>query len=478
MQSSYRSTGVAQVGAILAVQTAVAGACIVLLSAGWGDASGDHVWSLSVAFTVLAAWSFLSWRILSGEAVGAYPAFLLSFVLFSGGQLVLHAVGAMPGQPLGELFSAVTIERSALLVAASLALLHLGALLRAATSSRASEAPARVFNGRRLRAFGIWFVVLGLPATILDTAAAVRTVLAGGYGAIYDQSMRTGMGNLSGFLSLFLIPGLLIVLGTRPSSRWNVRLSWSIALIRAASLLFIGQRGYAVMTLVPMLMLHDRLVHRVRRTFVVGAAAAAVLVAFPLIRAVRTLDAQERLMAVRSGVQVEDPLTNTISEMGGSMRTLAHTIELVPASRPYDHGLGLLRAASTVVPNLFWERHPGAVSYAEWLTRTVAPWQADVGGGLGYSLVAEGFINFGVVGGPLYCGAIGFLLAWLLLGSRRGAPEAAVLGAVILSVVLFLPRSELSSAARSIVWCAVLPYFLASSRRRRPRATAPALQQS
>lgn len=466
MDTNTRTSRVTLVGVVLSVQVALAGACLVHLASGWGGAVGDHVGFGSVLFAAMAAWGFLSWKLLVGELVDAYPAFLLSFILFSGGQLLLHAIGALPEGPLSELFIGATVERTVLIVNASLSLLHLGALLRAATASTTCPARPRDVNVRTLRRIGVCFVALGLPATLLDTGAAVQAVMTAGYGAIYGQSMRTGLANLAGFLSIFLIPGVLIMLGTGATLRWNVRFAWAVVAFKSASLLFIGQRGYAVMALVPMLLLHDRVVRRVRWSLAATVASAALLVAFPLIRTVRSLDARERAVVLSSGVQLEDPFTNTISEMGGSMRTLAHTIELVPASRPYDFGLGLLRAASTVMPNLFWDRHPGALSYGEWLTRTVDPWLADVGGSLGFSLVAEGYINFGRFGGPMFCGAVGFLLAGALTIRRNRQTPESIFAAIVLSVILFLPRSEASVSIRTLAWCAAVPHLLTIRRAR------------
>jgi hypothetical protein len=463
---SPTTRNLAVTGIALAAQCAVAGACMTLLASGWSSATGDQIWSSSVLYTVIAAWSFWSWRRLTGRLVDPYSIFLLSFVLFSGGQLILHALGALPGGPLAEVFSGSTIGRTILVVNASLALLHLGAMLWLMVRPRGHSPIVQAYDIRRLGRIGVAFVAISLPPMLVGLYQAVHLVITEGYFGIYQQPMKVGVANLTGLLPMFLTPGLLMLLGTRPTCRWTVRFVWATASLKAASLLFVGQRGYAVMTPVPLLLLHDLFVRRVNRTFVAGIAAAAIFIAFPLVRAIRTLDAYERTTALRGGVEVQDPLTNTIAEMGGSMNTLAYTIDLVPSSRPYDNGAGVVRAVSTLIPNLFWERHPASAgSYGEWLVKLVNPWLAERGGALGFSVVAEGFINFGPFGGPIYCGLLGFIVAALLVSSTRThVPATVIFAAITLSVILFYPRSEGSAILRAVVWCSVVPRCLVGRR--------------
>ena len=459
-------------GMVLAIQCTVAGSCLLLLGARWNSIAGQHVWATSVIFSIVAVWSFFSWRLVTGKVLDTFSMFLLAFVLFSGGQLLLYAIGALPDGPLSDTISSGTVEKTGLIVSSSLAMLHLGALL--AVARRASrQAPTDECDLDKLRRIGVAFVAVSLPAMLAGTYQTLTMVVSSGYFSLYGQQMKVGAENIGGFLTVFLTPGLLILLGTRPRSGWNVRFVWAITVLQAVSLLFIGRRAYAAMTVVPVLMLHDHLVRRVNKLLLAGLAATTLFLVFPIVRAVRLLNAADRAAAVTSGVDLQDPLTDTISEMGGSMVTVAHTIELVPATRPYDHGIGLLRAATSIIPNLFWDRHPAAANtYADWLIETVDPSIAAVGGGLGFSMVAEGFINFGPLGAPLFCGVVGFLIAALLGGfGSEGRAGAIIFGTIVLSAILSYPRDESSSFVRAIVWCALVPYLLT----KRSRPSDPAL---
>ena len=67
-------------------------------------------------------------------------------------------------------------------------------------------------------------------------------------------------------------------------------------------------------------------------------------------------------------------MTASISETGTSMGTISATIQLAPTYRPFDPGAGYGYAATTAMPNFFWDVHPAVGhSYEAWLADTIAP---------------------------------------------------------------------------------------------------------
>lgn len=153
----------------------------------------------------------------------------------------------------------------------------------------------------------------------------------------------------------------------------------------------------------------------------------------------------------------------TIQEMGGSMGTIAHTIELIPSVRPFAWGSTYGFAATGIIPNLFWQLHP-AVEYGSlghWLTTTVDPYLFYLGGGLGYSFIAEAYANFGWIGTPFAFGLIGFFIARLSnwpYGKQDHAKVAVV--AVCIANMLFWVRGDVSSVFRPLFYSAIIPYMV------------------
>jgi oligosaccharide repeat unit polymerase len=186
---------------------------------------------------------------------------------------------------------------------------------------------------------------------------------------------------------------------------------------------------------------------------------------FPFIKATRNLTAGAKLdprVLVETFTSVENPLIAIVSEMGSTLRTVAHTIELVPAARSFDLGLSYVYAALTVFPNLFWDIHPTVARglAAHWLVETVSPTLASVGGGYGFSFIAEAYLNFGWIGAAIILLLIGALLAAVILRAQRTTdPAALALVAAVGAFFLVFARGESGSIVRELVWYALGPYI-------------------
>jgi oligosaccharide repeat unit polymerase len=160
---------------------------------------------------------------------------------------------------------------------------------------------------------------------------------------------------------------------------------------------------------------------------------------------------------------IDNPAINSISEMGGSMKTVAYSLQLVPSVRQYDYGRSYIYALLTIFPNLFWKVHPtmshGQLS--DWLIREVDPYVASRGGGLGFSFIAEAYVNFGWIGGALQLALLGFLLSRLMVRvDKTSQPHELAAVACVLAFLLLYVRNEAATITRGLVWYALAPYLL------------------
>jgi len=197
-----------------------------------------------------------------------------------------------------------------------------------------------------------------------------------------------------------------------------------------------------------------------------GAAAAVFLLVFPLVRSTRDVSGTERLsVSLLRGAfsSIDNPAVSIVSEMGSSMGTIAYTVELVPSERDFDYGMGYLYALVTLLPNLFWDVHPSIArgTPASWLVETVAPSIARAGGGLGYSFIAEAYLNFGWLGPTLGMMLFGFAYVafWLWAECARG-PAKLVAVACFVPYCLFFVRADSTLLVRPFVWYCIGPYLL------------------
>lgn len=431
----------------------------------------------SIAFVAQGAWAFRSWYRCTGRLVDGYAIFLLALLLFSGGQMALTAIGVLPDGLLYGRFSDWTTLRAVALVNACFASFHLGALLvgrrapPANPSGVSDVSPLIRYRIATIRAFGVALLSVSAPAMALQTYEALRLASVGGYLALYQQEVRVGLQNWHGVLATFFPPALLMVFAASSQRPQWRRICWVLASVYIAANFVVGSRAVGAMLMAPMLLLQHTLVAPLRRTTLITLAVVTLLL-FAVIAQFRILRIGERgsLAAVGGG----DPmLVATVREMGGTMTTIAHTIDLVPQVRPYDDGIGYVLALTSAVPNVIGELHPGArgSKYSQWLIAEVDPMQAAAGGGMGFSMIAEAYANFSWVGAPLVMLAFGLCLGGVVQWARR---QPLVVGmtmeATLLAAIITLPRGESANSVRGVVWFVVIPTLLTSWYARHRRA--------
>jgi oligosaccharide repeat unit polymerase len=211
---------------------------------------------------------------------------------------------------------------------------------------------------------------------------------------------------------------------------------------------------------------YQRTIRPIPRGILLSGAAAILLVVFPVVGSVRTTAGTNRLswdFLVQTYASIDNPLVAILSEMGTSMQTVAHTLELVPSTRPFDWGIGYLYGLGTILPNLFGGVHPAIQrgTASEWLVRLVAPWEVEQGGGLGYSFIAEAYLNFSWVGGAVFLGIVGMGMSYLFVGAMRSPNRLLIASAAItLSFLTHYARGEFYTIARPLVWYVLIPCAL------------------
>ena len=164
--------------------------------------------------------------------------------------------------------------------------------------------------------------------------------------------------------------------------------------------------------------------------------AAAALILVPAVRVARNLEQH-----LSSTIGRVDPL-EMITESGGSLYPLTVTIERLEAGfeRPWM-GRSYLMAMRHIVPNVStrWAA-PGkrALTPSTWATMHADEWVFEHGGGIGFSGVAEPYLNFGIPGLVLFFVILGFLVQrwdrWLGSDPFRAAVGSASFGSILWTV--------------------------------------------
>lgn len=419
----------------------------------------------------LAVWVFLSWYVVTKSLFSPYSLFFLSALLFNGGQIILEVFNLNEKGILEGEFSSTTILSTIFLIVIGLSLFHLGALISAlkihVDSIEVSPQQKEYNNIRRdkeISLVGWFFFSISFLPSLLILQNSMSIVLSGGYFAIYQQNEATSFDSAPAVLAGFLVPSAMFILAGSGNNFKEQYLACILILIYAMSYFFLGQRNVAVMPLLSFAWLWHKLIRPISKVFLGSVGTFLILFVFPLVGASRNSAGQDRLSIdslLNTFTSINNPLIAVFSEMGGSMNTIAYTIELVPIVREFQWGAEYLYALLTLVPNLFWKLHPTVARGVpgRWLTWAVKPEFSARGGGLGYSFIAEAYLNFGWFGAPIALGVLGFLFAKLVLWTETSRePARMAMLASFTSSFLFYARAESALMVRPLIWYSLIPF--------------------
>jgi oligosaccharide repeat unit polymerase len=423
------------------------------------------IYLASITLVFLFLWSIGSWYILTKKLFDPYALFFTAAVLFNGGQSFLAVFDLNKAGFLDGEFSSHIILKLLFMVILGLIAFHFGGILSRATD-KGQLSKGTCFTAQSVRLVGWGLLFISILPVIFELKNAFIVVVSSGYSALFQREIGTGFNAANRVLSSFLIPAVMFLLAGSKGRKTEIIIS-GIAIVSYSMVgFFLGSRSRAVMPLIAYAWVWHRRISPIPPAVFIGSGIALIFIVFPVVRFTRNIAGAERLsFAVYRNTfsSIDNPFVVTLSGMGRSMQAVAYTLELVPKVRPFDIGQGYLYALLTVVPNLFWDVHP-TVSHGlagEWLTSVVAPAKFARGQGLGYSFIAEAYLNFGWIGVFPVLMIIGFLFGkFVLWGEKPREPAKMATLASFLSYFLFYARNELAPVIRFLSWYALLPYFL------------------
>ena len=432
------------------------------------EASAEtEVYWLSLFLVGLGFWSLWSWKTTIGRVLDLYSLFFISLILFSGGQSFLEVLGLNPHGLLDGKFSAGVVRQALILVVASMIMFHAGALYCATSSLvRNDRSPEGDPIEPVLRTVGTMIIVLSAGPAMYELYHDFNLVQTLGYtGEFMWAREATGVNGWTLAVAPFLVPGALLLLAGSRGRRGNIILSWTLIAVPAAIYVLLGMRNHGLKGMVALLWLHSVVIAPIKKSVII-LAATIVLILVPGLAAVRTerLSGMDRISALLESYEaMENPIVLAMREMGGSFMTIIYTTEFVPQIRPFEWGMTYLSAVGTIFPNFFWDIHPWVAGWlpSYWLMKEVDPYAAKAGQTIGFSLIAEAYLNFSWIGTLIFMGGIGYILAGFVLWVRKQSnPLGLAIEAIFISFVLFVARGESHLIVRSIFWECLIPYLL------------------
>jgi len=414
-------------------------------------------------------WIHFSWIYYSRqELLNLYSIFIFVCFLFNGVLSFFCIFDFVETYPITVRFPEIDVFNGLSFILLAFSWLHLGALYAARQNKGGMylliKRNKTEIDKNTIFIVSILLLSISLPFTVYLDLKRIYLVMAGGYFSTYQIEMKTGWSAIERVIANFSLPAAFFLLAASRDNKVMRRLALLIISENILTYLFIGNRGFASINILVSIWLWHLTMGRINKPFLLIVAILGLSI-FPAIGALRNIPGKDRMdffLWIRSIFELKNPMLLSLTEIGGSLSTLIYTMDLVPSARPFGFGSTYLWSLSTLLPNLFWDLHPAmSASGATWLVKTINPFIALAGGGYGFSVFAEAYLNFGWYGTFISMIPLGFLVGSVTKITRKQTtPARAGFNASFFSMFLWLARGESISVTRQIFWYSMLPIVI------------------
>jgi O-antigen polysaccharide polymerase Wzy len=302
---------------------------------------------------------------------------------------------------------------------------------------------------RNVFAMGLLLLV---AAIILFITGLIRLDPVGYYRITYSEIFRLRAETDPRFFGSSITIGFIgLCLAVSGASKAQFLVAFWCTALWTSVLFYFGFRGPALIALV--IVYAMALKKRIGfPKWLPWLATALLLIVVPIQAALREEPLNQRSFPALDRLNLLDGP----AEMGASIEPLVETADIVGAGS-YRHGRTYLKGIEAILPNLAlrWES-PVTESLEDlppslWITAIVDPWTYKNYGGMGFSAVAEPYMNFGTAGVVIFFFGLAFCLVWLERVSIRN-PYALASWALVVGSLLWTTRNDSSGFFRPAAW--------------------------
>ncbi len=384
-------------------------------------------------------------------------AFIFVVCVFHVSFIFLHALGVADMSMMAKGPRGYWYQKAGWYVLLSLASFCVGAALARKRTIIRPVPPEQ----KALALAKVYWAGIGLTvASIL--MFALTWIQVGNIFRFSRAELFKGVGDTRGFgvfLMLFPTSAMLLVLGAQ--TKLQRLYSTIYAVIGTAFIMFLGYRFYAVGPLLVGAIMWRMLGRNIPRTLVIGGVFV-LLVVIPAISQLRQMGSYQEISAADFEKTLgASSAEDTFLELGAIGGIVSHVIEWVPKEDPYRYGVTYIEALGNALPNLGGSTtadarekfihggHSKSMLYtlgpSDWYIFKVNRWMFDNGGGGGFSVIAEAYLNFGVMGVILVLMLIGYLLSRAEMAQLHGNARLIMLLAAAIWPFFVTTRNEFSS---------------------------------
>ena len=282
-----------------------------------------------------------------------------------------------------------------------------------------------------------------------------------------DSRVQRMESNASGIEEIFLknLPSLLILCSSIYiffSKNFNIFfrfIAFVLVLLYIYTQLLSGARSQVMLSLI---LIGSYINYKIYKFSLPQMILGSVFVygAVTVMSAVRTSsDPVEMIIALTEILSLEGIAFLSIAnstELLTGMNTLRVIDAVQSGQESLQLGLLFIKQLLAFTPRVFWEGRPPFAS--EEFVQTFYPGLFEMGGGLGFSLVAEGYWDFGLLGCILYgflVGVLGEKMYQLFLQVKHREIFIFLYAIVFLRFILLINRSGLISSVKGVLIAAI-----------------------
>lgn len=258
------------------------------------------------------------------------------------------------------------------------------------------------------------------------------------------------------FLSVGLIT-LFIIYIKRKYKRKSLTMFFTILLIYFSLSMLIGERGEIFMLVLSLIIISHYRVKRISSLLFIPLAFIGYFL-FTTMNYLKGVPVYKMIPYFFENVQWIW-YTDLRGEFQSAARNLFVLVEHVPGNIDYLYGTTFLSAISNFIPSSIWPNRPS--SAIGWFNNTFFPGVRESGGGRGFSLIGEGYANFGVIGVCALFFVLGIVCKFLYNKVRYTASDLWMVAyASFIPILIYCIRADVTNMTSQFLKGGVIVFLI------------------
>ncbi len=361
---------------------------------------------IGILAIIIYIFIILSYFIIERE-INFYIIFIVFSFFFYFGQHSILLFGGnfnnISRSILGERIPVHLLNYTAIFIIQSILLVNLGYLIsnintNISINTRKININSSFYSKYRFRKVGLVFLFISIIPSLIILTNNIILTFKYGYSMIFQSDYYTkgGFDNIIRFLSLIIVPSLLILLITYKGTKKHKYIV-IIFFIWVILYLLSGSR-FSVVLMVPILILIRHLWFKpINKKEIIKyiLLLLILMIIFATISEIRnsihtTYNVFELIETSIKNIIINNLLFAILEETGFTFMSIATVITYCPSFVPYNLGMSYFNSVFAIIPNLFWDIHPASTN-----TDIIFKNFFTSYGGIGSSFIGEAYYNFG-----------------------------------------------------------------------------------